>query len=222
MLERTPVPVLPGPLRRPAIVVLLAAALGLGLLAIRFTGVDGPGPLDRAVDPLVEARLAPYRAPLRRLVRLAGPSPVLLASAGLALVSLAARRPRLAAVALAAPPLTGLVATTLQAAIGRTLEGGDALPSGHTAGATAVITVVVLIALSLTRRSLRTAAALGAATVLAVAGTTGLALVANDLHYVTDTLAGLCTGVGVVLGTALAVDAAAGAWRRRRSRSVLR
>lgn len=209
MLARSTTPVLTGPLRRPTAILATLALVGLGALALRFAGVEGPGPLEARLDARVQHTFAPYRRFLRKGVSLAGPSSVAAAAVLLAVVCLALRRPRLAVFALAGPALTGLATTVLQPAIGRTLDGGYALPSGHAAGAAAVATVIALVVISLSGWRARFAAVLGSAAVFAVGATMAIALVSNGLHYTSDTVAGTCTAVAVVLCTAHAVDAVA-------------
>jgi undecaprenyl-diphosphatase len=183
--------------------------VGLAMLSVRYAGVEGPGWLDTHIDAIIRDSLSPYQTSLRRFVGIAGPLAVITVSTVIILADLALLRGRLAVVALVGPALTGLVTMTLQPAIGRTLDGDYALPSGHTAGATAAATVTALFAVSLAGRRLRLVGLLGATGVLLVGAAMGVALVVNGLHFITDTVAGFCTAVAVVLGTAVAVDFAA-------------
>jgi membrane-associated phospholipid phosphatase len=194
-------------MKRPVEIIALAAACSVTLLGTRYAGVAGEGPFEARVDARVRQLGAPHLGALRQFVDYAGPPFVISASVGLALTALALRRPRLAWVALSGPALTGLATSTLQSAIGRTLNGGPALPSGHTAGITAVACVAGLIVLSVARARLWVASLLATLGVLAAASTMSFALVASRLHFLTDTIAGIGTALAVVLGTAVGFDA---------------
>lgn len=195
--------------RRAAGLLTFLASVGLMVLAIRFAGVEGPGAMDARFDAAVQGCCSTYRAPLYQLVVLAGPAFDAVACVLLALGGLVRHKARLAVVAVAGPTLTGLATLALKPAIGRTLDGGYALPSGHTAGAAAVATVAALFVVSMAKCRRGLTALLSGAVVLVVTIGISVALVVNNLHYTTDTLAGFCTAVAAVLGTALAVDSIA-------------
>jgi undecaprenyl-diphosphatase len=186
----------------------LVAAAGLAFLAIHFAGVAGPGHLDTRLDAIIQGRLSAYRRPLYRLVMLAGPACVV-CSVVLALAGVMMRSGRLTTVAIAGPVLTGAITLALKPAIGRTLDGAYALPSGHTGGVVSVAMVGALYVMSMAGARRGLVALLSGAVVLVVASGISLALVANNFHYLTDTVAGFCTAVAVVLGTALTVDSVA-------------
>jgi membrane-associated phospholipid phosphatase len=194
--------------RRAAGLLTLVASAVLVVLAVRFAGVAGPGPLDVRIDTIVQYRLAPYRPPLYEFVMLAGPASVA-ASLLLALGGLLLRNGRFAVIAVTGPALTALATLVLKPMIGRTLDGAYALPSGHTGGVVAAATVGALFVVRMVDRRRGLVALLSGAGVLAAAGGIALALVVNDLHYATDTAAGFCTAVAAVLGTALIVDSVA-------------
>lgn len=207
MLARQPTPALAEPLRRPAVGVAAVAAAGLTVLGIRYAGVVGHGTLDSEAEAAITPWLAPHAGVLRRIVFLADPQGVVIAAALIAVACLLMRRRRLAVVAVLGPLVTGLATTGLQPLIGRTHDGGFALPSGHAGGATAIAVVLALIALSFAGRRLRSTLLLAALGVLGVATVMTLGLVVNDFHYLTDAVAGFCTAVAFVLATALVVDA---------------
>ncbi len=207
MRGRRAAPAVVDPIRRPVAVVVISCLFGLLALAVRYAGTDKPGVFDARADAIIYAAFAPHRgALLRWLVPLGNPRSVAAAAVLLALMSLGAGRRRLSFVAVVGPGATGVATAALQPAIGRTFEGGFALPSGHTAGATALATVAALLVVSLARSRLRTVGLAAAAGVLCFGAIMGVALVANGLHYSTDTLAGFCTAVAIVLGLALAFD----------------
>lgn len=194
------------PIRRTVTLLAALAALGLVVLALRYGGTEVTGGFDERSDAWIQAQLAPHRAMLGQVVRLASPGTVVVMSGLVGLASLALGRSRIALVAIAGPVVTGLVTTALKPAIGRTLGGELALPSGHTGGATALAVVAALLAVSLARSKVTAVGLIASAGVLAVGAVMGSALVAIRVHYTTDTLAGFCTAMSVVLGIALVVD----------------
>ncbi|MHA6795970.1 phosphatase PAP2 family protein [Pseudonocardia bannensis] len=86
------------------------------------------------------------------------------------------------------------------------MDGDFAFPSGHAGAAGALGLVAAPLLVSLLRPEPRVAAvALVADTSLTGAGM-ALTLVAEDIHYATDTVGGLSIAVAVVLTTALIDD----------------
>jgi hypothetical protein len=217
----TSAPVLGPTARRPVVAVVALAAGTVALLAVRYWGVAGPGSVESVWATYLRQALAHHREILLAVVPIGHPSSVLAGAVLLSGAGLALRRPRLAAVALVAPLLTGAVTDVLQSLIGRTLNGGFAMPSGHTAGATSIAIVVALVGVGLAGRCRRPVAIFGGIAVLLVAATMAVALVVNQLHYVTDTVAGFCTAVALVLGVALVVDRDT-AWTRPHGRATPR
>ena len=192
--------------RIPATVAVLIAGTGLVALAVHYRGVVGPGPFEAVLAVALRESLGGWTGALRALVVLGRPSTVILAALLMAVVALIAGQPRMAIVAAIAPPLTGGFVLILQPLISRTLDGHVALPSGHTAGATSVALVAALLAVSLAGRYRRSVAAIAGVLSLTVAGTVAVALVANGLHYVSDTVAGFLVAVTVVFAMALVAD----------------
>ncbi|OLT19291.1 hypothetical protein BJF78_11050 [Pseudonocardia sp. CNS-139] len=189
-------------------------AVGLAGLAAAFAGVEGPVPFDTWADGIVIALFGDDRQVLRPLVRLGSPAWIPPFLVAIVLVSLALRRPRVALANVLGLAVTAGAVTVLQPTIGRLLETGYALPSGHTAGAVAFVAGTSLLAMSLAGRW---PVAVGAGTAAALAGTAavlGVSLVANGLHYTSDILAGVCTAIIAMYGSALLVDRLA----ERRSR----
>lgn len=198
-------PVLPDVLRRPAAATVLVAALGFGVLAARYGGESEPGRLDEALDGGIGGVAAQrgVRWVLYHVLQFGNPSSVILLAVLLAGVCFVLRRPWLGLLAVAGPGLTGVATSLLKPAIGRTLEGGFAYPSGHTGGATSLALVSALLLLSLVRVRVAPAAGLLAAGVVLAGGTMGVAMSGLGLHYPTDTIGGFCTAVVVVLTLAL-------------------
>lgn len=185
---------------------VIAGAVTAGLAA-HYSGHEAAGPLDRWAQTAVQSLLPP-RGPAALLINLVG-EPIVAAVlvSLLAVTCLALRRRRLAVVAVAGPCLTGIATTVLKPVIGRTIHGGYlAYPSGHTAAATGLALIIMLLVVDL----LRTGRLLGVLLVLTGAGAAGATMawaqVALTMHYPTDTLGGFCTAMAVLPATALLVD----------------
>jgi membrane-associated phospholipid phosphatase len=199
-------PTIPRPLRKPVAAIGALCAVGLLGLAIGFAGVEGPGALDAGADAAIRGLFGDQQGALRRFVRLGSPAWIPPFLVAIVLVSLVLRRPRVAIANVVGVGITAGAVTVLQPAIGRTLEGGFALPSGHTAGAVAFTAGTSLLVMSLTSRRPLVAGIASAVAVLGVAVIVGMSLVANGLHYTTDTIAGACTAIVAIYGSALAID----------------
>ncbi|MCW0212446.1 MAG: phosphatase PAP2 family protein [Pseudonocardia sp.] len=113
----------------------------------------------------------------------------------------------MAALALLGPGAAGAATVLLKPLVGRTFMGDLAFPSGHTAGITAVSTVVAVMVVGLARSPLRTAAAVAVTGVLLSGMLMAFSLLSHGLHYPTDTVGGFATAVVVVLTIALLIDA---------------
>lgn len=201
---------LPGAWRRVAWVVApvcLAVAAGLGVL---YSGRDGPGALDRIADAALRTGSPDWRGPLWAVVDLGDPLFVAAALGLVAAVAVAGARWEALPLIVVAPVLTaGLTGFVLQPGIGRLLNGGWAYPSGHTA-TIASLAAVLLVLLAGARRPASAGVRLALAGAgFAVTGAVAGALVALELHYVTDTVGAACLAVGVALVVALASDALA-------------
>jgi undecaprenyl-diphosphatase len=112
----------------------------------------------------------------------------------------------------AAATVTELI---LKPLIGRLHSGYLSFPSGHTTAVAAVaIAAAILLAGARWPRStaLRIVAGLGT---VALALGVAVSLVAENIHYATDTVAGFCVGITIMLSLALGLDYCAS--RRRRS-----
>jgi membrane-associated phospholipid phosphatase len=148
----TPLPAVPADVRRPVAALVGVAALAFAVLALRYAGTSEAGRVDRRVDAVVDPVAGDHWRVLQQLVRLGSPTSVVLIALGLAGVCLALGRRRLALLAIAGPGITGVCTTLLKPALGRTISGGFAFPSGHTGGATALGLVVGLLLASLLAR----------------------------------------------------------------------
>jgi membrane-associated phospholipid phosphatase len=203
---------------------LLLAALvplsGLGVLVLawRFAGDEDPGRLDSVVDDgLLAHRGGHHVSQLVWLLSDLGSPPALPLGILLLVVAAVSTGRRWPAVTLAvAGPLVAVVLTefVLKPLVGRTYNGGLALPSGHTTSIASLAWVFVLVFVASSTRPWwwrAGLALLAAAVVSAVAG----AMVATDRHYFTDTVAGAMVATAVVGTLALVLDG----WLRRARRS---
>ena len=148
MTAATPRVLVPDPLRRPLVVLVLVAAVGFVVLAVSYAGTSTGGRVDTRVDALVDP-LGAHHWLVEHAVELGSPMSVVALALALSTVCLLLSRWRLALLAVVGPGLTGACTTLLKPALGRTIEGGFAFPSGHTGGATSLGLVVALLMISL-------------------------------------------------------------------------
>jgi undecaprenyl-diphosphatase len=201
-----------------AIVVALSAVVTLGL-GLHYAHTVESGRIDSAVDGRVVRHFGTHRHFLHQLVHVGDPTTIGLLAALLTIGFLLARHWRAAALAAVAPVLAGVMTdVVLKPLVDRRIGGGYfSFPSGHTTGAFAIALVATVVLLEPGQPRLHRAARAWLAVVaLGVAAAVALALVALHVHYATDTIGGVGVALGVVLGIALLVDAAAdGVWRSR-------
>jgi undecaprenyl-diphosphatase len=205
---------IPQRLRRWALAVaLLAAALFAGMSAY-YTDHSAPGRMDTAsYDAL--AGCPAWLAHL--LADIGGPEPVTLATVLIVVLLVLQHRPRGVALAVLTPTASSVFTEwVIKPLVHRTYGGTLAFPSGHASGAWSVaLVIVVLVLRSRLRETAKIAVSL-AAFVIAAAACIGL--VADDYHYLTDTIGSAVLCVAVVLGLSLLIDVFADARARRRSR----
>lgn len=210
---------LPAPLGRPLALVGVAAAAVVAVLAVHYAGAAG-GAVDRWIQGSVVFRLDWAQAPAVAVDFIGEPLGMAIVLALIATLCLVLRRPRLAALAVAGPLLSGAATTALKPVVGRTIHGEHlAYPSGHTAAATALSLVLALLLVS--QRATRPRSALALVLTAATAGglTMGWSQVYLWNHYPTDTLGGFATALVVVPAAALLIDRSAGWLHRRKERS---
>jgi membrane-associated phospholipid phosphatase len=191
-------------------VLVPLSAFGVLLLSWRFAGAEEPGALDSVVeDGLV--RPGRHVGLLRYLSDLGSPRALLVGILLLVLAALWSRRPWPVIVLAVAGPIASVVLTefVLKPVVGRTHEGGLALPSGHTTTIASLGWVFVLVFVARTTLPWWWRAGLAALALGAVLGVAG-SMVALDLHYFTDTVAGGLVATAVVGSLALLLDAWAG------------
>jgi undecaprenyl-diphosphatase len=222
-------PVFPIATLRRLTLVLLAA---FGALAVFVAVTSDPTSAERSVDRLLSSAPGSAMFDLGRLVSFMGSAGVVTAAAVLlaALVWVSSRRWRLALVCLAGPALAGIGEIVLKTLVGRprpstgllTGLSGNGFPSGHTSGAAALATVVVIASRS-GISSVRTRRVIvGAAVLYAVA--VGISRVVVGAHYGLDVVGGWLFGPAAALVAFLAITSlssdAWGAWRRTASSDV--
>jgi undecaprenyl-diphosphatase len=188
-----------------ALLVAFAASV-FAVLAARYAGTSTASQVDTRVDAVVDPLGGAHRWLTRQAVELGSPPSVVALAFTLSAICLLLGRRRLAMLAVVGPGVTGVCTTLLKPALGRTIDGGFAFPSGHTAGATSLGLVAALLAISVLRPSRSGALAILAAGALVIGGGVGGAMIASNVHYPTDTLGGFCTAVVVVCGGALVAD----------------
>jgi membrane-associated phospholipid phosphatase len=196
----------PGSLRRTAIVLLAACVAILAATGARVPGYGLPDRLDATLDPRFTAYLGRFPVMLDWLPHLGGQKFVLAMTLALMLACSVARRWRGVVLVVAAVPIAiGLTEYVLKPSVGEAID--QAFPSGHaTSSFVLAASFAVLLANPLRRvpdgvRLLLVLVAL----LMAAAVTT--AMVANGAHTFTDAVGGAAVGTGVVLGCALTLDA---------------
>jgi membrane-associated phospholipid phosphatase len=197
--------ILPAGLRAPAATVSMLALLVFGVFAARYADDSSAGRLDRRVQGLIAPSGRGLSLP-DAVILFGNPATVVVLAVLLGGLALALGHRRLAVLAIVGPGLTGIATTTLKPIVGRTIDGGLAFPSGHTGGATALGVVAALLLIAVLRTATGTSALLIAAGATVAGGAMALALVADRIHYPTDTLGGFCVAVAVVLTSALVIE----------------
>jgi membrane-associated phospholipid phosphatase len=200
-------PLLAAHLRRPAVVIIVVALLVLTVLALRYAHQEAAGRLDRTLDIYL-------RTQLRRDQRLTGAliTLVYLPRAAIVLAAVAGAAGlarRWSGVILTLGGTLSAVTITeviLKPLVGRLRYGHLTFPSGHTSAVAAIATATAILLLGAQRPrsvALRLLASLAA---VVVAVSIVVALIAQHVHYATDTVAGCCVAVVTVLGLALILD----------------
>jgi membrane-associated phospholipid phosphatase len=194
----------PGSLRRPAMVVLAACVSAIVVTGVRVAGYGLPGWLDEAFGPRIETHLGRFPAVINWLPDVGTLEPVAAMTLALVLWCAVTRRWRGAALAFAAVPIAiGLTEYVLKPAI-----SGQGFPSGH---ATSMFALAAIGGVLLANPSLRRVpgAVRLVLLLLAVLMATAVAaaMVANGAHTFSDAVGGAAVGVGVVLACALTLDA---------------
>lgn len=204
----------PGSLRRPAVVLLAACVVVMAVTGVRFAGYGLPEWLDAAFGPRIETHLARFPGLLNWLPDVGTLIPVAVMTLALILACAVARRWRGAVLAVAAVPIAiGLTEYVLKPSVGHAI--GQAFPSGHATGMFALAaSCAVLLASPPRRRVPGSVRLLLALMAVLLAAAVASAMVAIGAHDFTDAAAGAAVGTGVVLACALTLDLLAGPPRR--------
>jgi membrane-associated phospholipid phosphatase len=191
-------------------VIVLAA---LGLLLRERARPDG---FDSAVDSAMVASFSGHRGVLPWLALPGSTIPLITVSIAIAVGCLIARRPRGVVLAVTAVPVTAFLDdTVLKHLVGRTHLGQLSFPSGHTASAMTLATVLgVLLHDPARRTATRLARTALVAVACAVTAVVAAGVIGLRWHYFTDTVGGVALGTATVLTLAFLIDLAPGLMRR--------
>ncbi|MDT4891709.1 MAG: hypothetical protein QOE97_744 [Pseudonocardiales bacterium] len=207
------------PSARPAVYAVLAVAVAVtAALGSWLAGRTTLTAFDLRWDARLGRLFRTHPAAALRLADLGGPLAAGVGCVAVAVAALVLRRPRgVALAAIAAPVAAGLTDWVLKPLVDRAPFGTYTYPSGHSAAAFALATVIVLLVLDETsRRPPRVVRVAVAVVVLAVTGLVPLGLVAARYHFTTDTIGGCCVGIATALVAARVIDVVAD---RRASRA---
>jgi membrane-associated phospholipid phosphatase len=194
-------------MRGPAVAVIVLAITVIAILGMRYADQDMPGRVDRILDAVIRNRLRGGQPITSVLVRLGNPATAAILVAAVAGAAAAARRWSGVLLAIIGT-LTAVTVTELilKPLIGRLRFGELSFPSGHTTAVAAVaIAAAVLIGSAQWPRSIALRV-LAAVVAVAVAVGVAMSLVAQHVHYLTDTVGGYCVAVATVLAVALGLD----------------
>ncbi|RSM71044.1 hypothetical protein DL991_35660 [Amycolatopsis sp. WAC 01375] len=177
------------------------------VLGVRYAGTSHTAGLDALVLPVVDRVQGPLWY-LATVIDFAGePVGAIVVIALFGWVCVRHRRPRTAILLVVASGVTVALTTALKPLTGRLIHGEFlSYPSGHTAFAVTVATVVALLVIDVRQLG----AAAGAWVLVGLVAFSGLAMgwaeVALGAHYPTDTFGGFGVAVAVVPMVAWAVD----------------
>ena len=198
--------------------VLAGCVIVLATLGLLLRAQAQPDRFDSAVDTAMVASFSGHRGVLPWLALPGSTIPLIAVSTAIAIGCLIARRRNGAVLAVTAVPVTAFLDdTVLKHLVGRTHFGELSFPSGHTASAMTLATVLGVLLHDPARRTAtrlaRTAVVVAACavTVLVAVGVIGL-----RWHYFTDTVGGVALGTGTVLALAFLIDLCAAASLARR------
>jgi membrane-associated phospholipid phosphatase len=196
----------PGSLRRSASALLAACVAAIAVAGARFPGYRLPGWLDATFDPRLTSYLGRFPVVLNWLPHLGGQKFVAAMTLALILACSVARRWRGVVLVVAAVPIAiGLTEYVLKPSVGEAID--QAFPSGH---ATSSFVLAASFAVLLANPPRRVPGGVRLLLVLVaflLAAAVAAAMVANGAHTFTDAVGGAAVGTGVVLGSALTLDA---------------
>jgi membrane-associated phospholipid phosphatase len=197
--------------------VIVIAALGLLL-----RGQAQPDGLDSVIDTAMVASFSGHQGVLPWLALPGSTIPLIAVSVAIAVGCLFARRPNGVVLAVTAIPVTAFLDdTVLKHLVDRTHLGQLSFPSGHTASAMTLATVLGVLLHDPARRTpTRVARAALVVVACAVTALVAAGVIGLRWHYFTDTVGGVALGTGTVLTLAFLIDLAPGVIRARRGRTA--
>ncbi|MBV9143570.1 MAG: phosphatase PAP2 family protein [Pseudonocardiales bacterium] len=200
-------PLLAPRVRPVALVLLMLVISMIVMLAVRYADQDMPGHLDRSLDALIRSHLRPDQPLTQALVSLGNPPEAALLVVAVAGAAAAVRRWSGVLLTIGGT-VTAVISTELilKPLVGRLRYGHLSFPSGHTTAVAAVAcAAAILLGGARWPRHLALRVAAGLVPV-ALAGSVAISLVAQHIHYTTDTVAGYGVALAAVLAVALVLD----------------
>jgi undecaprenyl-diphosphatase len=207
---------LPERTRLPLFVVAALGAVTVAVLGVLYAGDIVGTAFDIAVRESLLGLGSPWRQIALIIDYTAEPVGAVIMFTTLVVVFLKMGHRRAALFVLAGPGATVVVTTLLKPLVGRDINQGFlAFPSGHTATATGVTLIVMLVVVERTGRGgFWLIAAVTTAAALAMAW----AQVLLNAHYPTDTIGGYATALAVIPPVGYAIDRLT-AWRSGSTRT---
>lgn len=200
-------PLLAQRVRRPAVVVIVLAIIVIAVLGMRYADQDMPGHLDRSLDALIRHGLRPDQPITQALVSLGNPTQATILVAAVAGAAAAARRwSGVLLTILGTVTAVTITELILKPLIGRLRFGHLSFPSGHTTAVAAIaFATAILIGSARWPHSVAVRMVASLAPIVVATGV-AISLVAQHIHYATDTVAGYCVALATVLAVALFLD----------------
>jgi undecaprenyl-diphosphatase len=188
----------------------------LGVLLREQARPDG---LDSVVDTATVESFSGHQGVLPWLALPGSTIPLIVVSAATAVGCLIAGRPNGVVLAVTAVPVTAFLDDiVLKHLVDRTHLGQLSFPSGHTASAMTLATVLgVLLHDPARRKAARVAGAALVIVACAVTALVAVGVIGLRWHYFTDTVGGIALGTGTVLTLAFLIDLVPGMPRSRRA-----
>jgi undecaprenyl-diphosphatase len=195
--------------------VLATCVIVLATLGLLLREQAQPDGFDSVVDTAMVASFSGHQDVLRWLALPGSTVPLIAVSIAVAVGCLIARRPNGVILAVTAVPVTAFLDdTVLKHLVDRTHLGQLSFPSGHTASAMTLATVLGVLLHDPSRRTTtRIARAALVAVACVVTALVGVGVIGLRWHYFTDTLGGVALGTGTVLALAFLIDLVPGVIR---------
>jgi membrane-associated phospholipid phosphatase len=214
--EQSVVLALPERARKPLLVTAALGALTVVVLGVLFAHETVGTAADVTIRESLQKLYSPWRQIALIIDYTAEPVGAVIMFTTLVLVFRKLGHHRAALLVLAGPGLAIVITTGLKPLVGRDINNGFlAFPSGHTATATAVTLVAMLVVVERTK--------VNVAWVFVAATAAGLAMawaqVLLNAHYPTDTLGGYATALAAVPAAAWVIDRFM-AWRSGSTRTA--